>query len=462
MKTLAKETIEALQSTLRGEFIQPADPGYDQARTLWNAMVDRRPAAIAHCSGVADVVHSVEIAKQHNLLLSVRSGGHNIAGNALCDGGLAIDLSGMKSVHIDPLTRRAYVEPGATLGDFDHEAQLFGLATPLGINSTTGVAGLTLGGGFGWLTRKYGMTVDNLMSVEIVTADGKRLWANAEQNADLFWAVRGGGGNFGIVTLFDFKLHPVGPEVMSGLIVYPFEQAKSVLHQYREYVKTIPDELSVWAVLRKAPPLPFLPEEAHGSEVVIFAFMHAGDIEEGKRLVDPVRHFGKPVGEHIGANPFTAWQQGFDPLLTPGARNYWKSHNFAELGDEAVDTVIEYAGKLPSPQCEIFIALLGGEANRVAADATAYAHRDVNFVLNVHGRWDDAEQDEACISWSRDFFDAATPYAMGGVYVNFMTEEETDRIGSAYGPNYDRLAAVKQKYDPDNLFHLNQNIKPQE
>jgi FAD/FMN-containing dehydrogenase len=462
MKTLAKETIEALQSTLRGEFIQPADPGYDQARTLWNAMVDRRPAAIAHCSGVADVVHSVEIAKQHNLLLSVRSGGHNIAGNALCDGGLAIDLSGMKSVHIDPLTRRAYVEPGATLGDFDHEAQLFGLATPLGINSTTGVAGLTLGGGFGWLTRKYGMTVDNLMSVEIVTADGKRLWANAEQNADLFWAVRGGGGNFGIVTLFDFKLHPVGPEVMSGLIVYPFEQAKSVLHQYREYVKTIPDELSVWAVLRKAPPLPFLPEEAHGSEVVIFAFMHAGDIEEGKRLVDPVRHFGKPVGEHIGANPFTAWQQGFDPLLTPGARNYWKSHNFAELGDEAVDTVIEYAGKLPSPQCEIFIALLGGEANRVAADATAYAHRDVNFVLNVHGRWDDAEQDEACISWSRDFFDAATPYAMGGVYVNFMTEEETDRIGSAYGPNYDRLAAVKQKYDPHNLFHLNQNIKPQE
>jgi FAD/FMN-containing dehydrogenase len=195
---------------------------------------------------------------------------------------------------------------------------------------------------------------------------------------------------------------------------------------------------------------------------VIFAFMHAGDIEEGKRLVDPVRHFGKPVGEHIGANPFTAWQQGFDPLLTPGARNYWKSHNFAELGDEAVDTVIEYAGKLPSPQCEIFIALLGGEANRVAADATAYAHRDVNFVLNVHGRWDDAEQDEACISWSRDFFDAATPYAMGGVYVNFMTEEETDRIGSAYGPNYDRLAAVKQKYDPHNLFHLNQNIKPQE
>ena len=460
MNTPSQEVIERLQLQLRGEVILPDDPGYDEARTIWNAMIDKRPAVIARCSGVADVMRSVEIAKEQNLLLSVRSGGHNIAGNALCDGGLAIDLSGMKSVHIDPHARRAYIEPGATLGDFDHEAQAFGLAASLGINSTTGVAGLTLGGGFGWLTRKYGMTVDNLVSVEIVTADGQRLWANAEQNADLFWAVCGGGGNFGIVTLFDFKLHPVGPDVMSGLVVYPFEQAKSVLNHYREYVKSIPDDLSVWAVLRKAPPLPFLPQEVHGTEVVIFAFMHAGDIEEGKRLVEPLRHFGKPVGEHIGVNPFTAWQQAFDPLLTLGARNYWKSHNFAELSDGAIDTVIEYVGKLPSPQCEIFIALLGGEANRVAADATAYAHRDVNFVLNVHGRWDEADQDEACVSWSRDFFDAATPYAMGGVYVNFMTEEETDRIGSAYGPNYDRLAEVKQKYDPDNLFHLNQNIKP--
>jgi len=460
MKRLSEEAIETLQSQLRGEVILPDDPGYDEARTIWNAMIDKRPGAIARCSGVADVMQALQVAKDHDLLLSVRSGGHNIAGNAICDGGLTIDLSGMKSVHIDPHAQRAYVEPGATLGDLDHETQAFGLATSLGINSTTGVAGLTLGGGFGWLTRKYGLTVDNLMSVEIVTADGKRLWANKEQNADLFWAVCGGGGNFGIVTLFDFKLHPVGPEVLSGLVVYPFDQAKSLLNQYREYVKTIPDELSVWVVLRKAPPLPFLPEEVHGTEVVVFALMHAGDIEEGKRLVEPLRHFGEPVGEHVGINPFAAWQQAFDPLLTPGARNYWKSHNFAELNDDAVDTVIEYAGKLPSPQCEIFIALLGGEANRVAADATAYAHRDVNFVLNVHGRWDEANQDEACVAWSRDFFDAATPYAMGGVYVNFMTEEETDRIGSAYGPNYDRLAEVKQKYDPDNLFRLNQNIKP--
>jgi FAD/FMN-containing dehydrogenase len=460
MNSITNDVIEKLQSTLRGQIILPDDADYDEARIIWNAMIDKRPGAIARCSGTADVIQAVQVANDHDLLLSIRSGGHNIAGNALCEGGLTIDLSGMNSVHIDPHAKRAYVEPGATLGDVDHEAQAFGLATSLGINSTTGVAGLTLGGGFGWLTRKYGMTVDNLMSVEIVTADGQRLWANAEQNADLFWAVCGGGGNFGIVTLFDFKLHSVGPEVLSGLIVYPYDETKSLLNQYRDYVETIPDELSVWAVLRKAPPLPFLPPEVHGTDVVIFAFMHSGDTEEGERLVDPVRHFGNPVGEHVGIMPFIAWQQGFDPLLTPGARNYWKSHNFAELSDGAIDTVIEYAGKIPSPQCEIFIALMGGEANRVAADATAYAHRDVNFVLNVHGRWTEADEDDKCIAWSRDFFDAATPYAMGGVYVNFMTEEETDRIGLAYGPNYDRLVQIKQKYDPDNLFKMNQNIKP--
>ncbi len=460
MNSITNDVIEELQTTLRGQVILPEDADYEEARSIWNAMIDKRPGVIARCSGTADVIQAVQVANEHDLLLSIRSGGHNIAGNALCEGGLTIDLSGMNSVHIDPHARRAYVEPGATLGDFDHEAQAFGLATSLGINSTTGVAGLTLGGGFGWLTRKYGMTVDNLMSVEIVTADGQRLWANAEQNADLFWAVCGGGGNFGVVTLFDFKLHPVGPEVLSGLIVYPYDEAKSLLDQYRDYVKTIPDELCVWAVLRKAPPLPFLPPEVHGTDVVIFAFMHAGDIEEGEHLIDPVRHFGSPVGEHVGITPFTGWQQAFDPLLTPGARNYWKSHNFAELSDEAIDTIIEYAGNIPSPQCEIFIALVGGEANRVAADATAYAHRDVNFVLNVHGRWTEADEDEKCISWSRDFFNAATPYAMGGVYVNFMTEEEIDRIGSAYGPNYDRLVQIKQKYDPGNLFKMNQNIKP--
>ena len=460
MSAINKGTIEALQGKMRGPVIAPGDPEYDQARRIWNGMIDKHPGAIARCSGVADVMHAVQFATHEGLLVSVRSGGHNIAGSALCDDGLMIDLSGMKSVRIDPDARLAYVEPGATLGDFDHEAQAFGLATSLGINSTTGVAGLTLGGGFGWLTRKHGLTVDNLVAAEMVTADGQRLRASAEENADLFWAIRGGGGNFGIVTQFVFRLHPVGPEVLSGLIVYPFEQARSVLTHYREYVETIPDELCVWAVLRKAPPLPFLPEEVHGREVVIFAFMHSGELAEGERLIEPVRHFGDAYGMHIGPTPYAGWQQGFDPLLTPGARNYWKSHNFAQLSDGAVATVIEYAGQLPSPQCEIFIALLGGEANRVAQDATAYVHRNVKFVMNVHGRWDNPEQDEECVAWSRAFFEAAKPHAMGGVYVNFMTEEETDRIGAAYGRNYERLAQIKQRYDPRNLFHLNQNIRP--
>jgi FAD/FMN-containing dehydrogenase len=461
MSTITRDTIDLLKSKMRGPIILPDDPEYDQARSIWNAMVDKRPGAIARCTGVADVMHAVRVANDLGLLVSVRSGGHNIAGSALCDDGLTIDLSGMKSVRIDPDARLAYVEAGATLGDFDHEAQAFGLATSLGINSTTGVAGLTLGGGFGWLTRKHGLAVDNLLAAEMVTADGERLRVNAEENSDLFWAIRGGGGNFGIVTQFVFRLHPVGPEVLSGLVVYPFEQAKSVLTRYREFVETIPDDLCIWAVLRKAPPLPFLPEAVHGREVVVFAFMHSGDMEEGRRLIEPVRHFGESYGEHIGPNPYAGWQQGFDPLLTPGARNYWKSHNFAELSDGAIDTVIEYTGTLPSPQCEIFIALLGGEANRVAADATAYAHRTVKFVMNVHGRWDEPDQDRECISWSRDFFEAAKRYAMGGVYVNFMTEEETDRIGAAYGSNYERLAQLKRRYDPGNLFHLNQNIKPE-
>jgi len=460
MNPISGDAIQSLRSSMRGPVIVPADPEYDEARAIWNAMIDKRPGAIAQCSGVADVMHAVSVAKSAGLLVSVRGGGHNIAGSAICNDGLTIDLSRMKSVRIDPDARLAYVEPGATLGDLDHEAQAFGLATSLGINSTTGVAGLTLGGGFGWLTRRYGLTVDNLVSAEVVTAEGQRARASAEENEDLFWAIRGGGGNFGIVTQFVFKLHPVGPQVLTGLVVYPLAQAKSALTQYRAYVQTIPDDLAVWAVLRKAPPLPFLPESVHGQEVVIFAFMHAGDIDEGERLIDPVRRFGESCGEHIGPSRYVDWQQAFDPLLTPGARNYWKSHNFQALSDGAIETVIEYAGKLPSPQCEIFIALLGGEANRIATDATAYAHRSVEFVMNVHGRWDEPDQDALCIGWSRAFFEAAKPFAMGGVYVNFMTEEETDRIGAAYGSNYDRLARVKQKYDPGNLFHLNQNIRP--
>jgi FAD/FMN-containing dehydrogenase len=304
------------------------------------------------------------------------------------------------------------------------------------------------------------MSVDNLVSAEVITADARRVQASAEENPDLFWAIRGGGGNFGIVTLFEFQLHPVGPEVLSGLIAFPFAQAKEVLTKYRGFVDKMPGDLNVWVFLRQAPPLPFLPKEVHGKEIVVMPFLYDGDIEEGKRAIEPLRSFGQAHGEHIGPQLFTAWQKAFDPLLTPGVRNYWKSHNFSDLSDGALEVIIEYASKFPSPHCEIFIGLIGGQAGQVAQDATAYSARDTKFVLNVHARWEKTEEDEKCISWSREFFSAAAPYATGSVYVNFLTKEEVDRIAAAYGPNYDRLVQVKNKYDPKNLFRMNQNIKP--
>lgn len=454
------KTVEELKSRVKGKVLLPGDEDYDQVRQVWNAMIDRRPAVIVQCAKAADVPPAIEYARENGLHVSVRGAGHNIAGNAMCDNGVAIDLSLMKKVRIDAAKKRAYVEAGATLGDFDQAAQALGLATPVGINSTTGIAGLTLGGGFGWLTRKHGMTIDNLVSAKVVTADGTQLEASKSKNPDLFWAIRGGGGNFGVVTRFEFKLHEVGPQVLAGLMVFPFEQAKSVLTKYREFTATAPRELTIWVVLRKAPPLPFLPADVHGREIVVLAVLYAGDIAEGERLLQPLRGFGRLHGEHIGPQPFAQWQQAFDPLLTRGARNYWKSHNFTELSDGALDSMIEYAGKLPLPECEIFVGHIEGAANEVPSDATAYRHRDAKFVMNVHGRWTEAAQDEEGIRWCRDFFSAAAPYASAGAYVNFMTDDESDRIGTVYGENYDRLVKIKRMYDPLNFFHLNQNIKP--
>jgi FAD/FMN-containing dehydrogenase len=460
MATLLNEATQKLKGKVKGQVVLPSDPNYDEVRKIWNAMIDRRPAVIVRCAKADDIPHALELARLNGLEVSIRGAGHNIAGNALCEGGLMIDLSTMKNVRVDVTNRRAFVEPGATLADFDEAVQKHGLATPMGINSTTGVSGLTLGGGFGWLTRKYGMTVDNLVSAEVIIADGKKIRASENENADLFWAIRGGGGNFGIVTQFEFKLHPVGPQILAGLIVFPSKQAKQVLRQYREFVESAPEELSVWVVLRQAPPLPFLAKEVHGKPVVVLAICHVGDIAEGEKLTKPLRRFGEVQGEHIGAQPYVQWQKAFDPLLTPGARNYWKSHNFTELRDEALDAMIEFANKLPSSQCEIFIGLISGAANRIPAQAMAYAHRDARFVLNVHGRWDEAAQDETGIAWARAFFKASAPYASAGAYVNFMTEDEGDRVVAAYGANYARLAQIKQRYDPNNVFHLNQNIKP--
>jgi FAD/FMN-containing dehydrogenase len=460
MTTQKRKAKEELKGTIKGRVLAPDDPVYEEARQIWNAMVDRRPAVIVQCAQADDIPPVIRFARKNGLELSIRGAGHNIAGNALCDNGVTIDFSRMKNVRVDAVKRHAYVEPGATLANLDEATQAHGLATPVGINSTTGIAGLTLGGGFGWLTRKYGMTIDNLVSIDMITAEGKKIRASESDNPDLFWAIRGGGGNFGVVSQFEFQLFPVGPEIIAGLIVFPFNQAKQILSKYRQFVNSAPEELNIWVVLRKAPPLPFLPENVHGKEVVVLPIFYSGAVAEAEKLIAPVRAFGNAHGEHIGAQPYVAWQKAFDPLLTPGARNYWKSHNFTELADGALNTIIDFAGKLPSPQCEIFIGLIAGAPNRIAPDAMAYGHRDAKFVLNVHGRWDDARDDQKCIGWAREFFNASAPYASAGAYVNFMTAEEGERVATAYGSNYGRLVAIKRRYDPENVFHLNQNVKP--
>jgi len=457
---LSETAIKEFGESLRGGIVKPGDSNYDESRKIWNAMIDRKPALIVQVTNADDVSSAMIFAVANKLDITVRGAGHNIAGNCICDGGLMIDFSLMKKTRVDVENKIAYVEPGATLKDFDAEVQKHGLATPVGINSTTGIAGLTLGGGFGWLTRKYGFTIDNLLSAEVVTVDGKKLKASENENSDLFWAIRGGGGNFGVVTQFEFKLYPVGPEILAGLLVFPFKEAKSILQQYRDLIQTTTPEFNVWVVLRKAPPLPFLPEEVHGKEVVVLAICVVSDFDKGEKQIEKLRGFGKPVGEFIGRMLYINWQQIFDPLLTPGARNYWKSHNFVDLNDGAMDSMIEYAGKLPSPQCEIFIAYLEGKSNSVPASAMAYSNRDLKYILNVHGRWDDAKQDKDCINWAREFFDATSKFASAGAYVNFMTEEENERVAKAYGPNYKKLVEIKKKYDPNNLLKHNQNIKP--
>ena len=458
--TVPPDDLAAFKSGLRGAVCLPDEAGYDEARTIWNAMIDRKPALAVRCAGAADVMSAVALARKHRLMVTVRGGGHNIAGSAVSDGSMLIDLSPMRWVKVDAAAKRANVGPGATLADVDRETQAFGLAVPTGINSTTGIAGLTLGGGFGWLTRKFGMTIDNLLSADVVTADGKLLHASEKENPDLFWAIRGGGGNFGVVTNFEFRLHPVGPQVLSGLVVHPFADAKKILAAYQPILAKAPDELTCWSVMRKAPPLPFIPAEWHGKEVLILAMIWASDMADGEKAMAELRGLGKPIVDVVSPHPYVGWQAAFDPLLTPGARNYWKSHDFERLEDGTLDLLVEAVKTLPGPECEIFIAHVGGAMARVAADATAYPQRKAHFIMNVHTRWREAADDAACIGWARKLFQAAAPYALGSAYVNFMPDDEGDRIEKVYGPNFKRLAAIKRKYDPNNLFRSNQNIKP--
>jgi FAD/FMN-containing dehydrogenase len=460
VRQLQSEDVDAFAAQVQGGVLRGGDAAYDEARKVWNGMVDRRPALIARCTTEADVQAGVRFASSHRMLLSVRGGGHHIAGNAVAEGGLVLDMAGMRGVSVDAAKRTARVGAGALLSDFDQAAQAHGLATPLGINSTTGVAGLTLGGGFGWLTRRHGLTIDNLLSATVVTPDGVVRETSANSEPELFWALRGGGGNFGIATSFEFQLHPVGPQVWAGLVVYPFAQAQQVLRAWRDFNLGAPDELSVWTVMRKAPPLPFLPESAHGTEVVIFPLVYCGDMQAGESAAAAVTKFGQPIATALGPTPYAGFQTAFDPLLTPGSRNYWKSSNFATLSDAAIDVLIANVGRLPGPQCEIFLAQLGGAMGRVPQAETAFPGRDANYIMNVHGRWSDPAEDQAVRNWARSVFQEVGPHATASGYVNFLTEDEAERVEGSYGANYARLQAAKRKYDPDNLLRMNLNILP--
>ena len=456
---LGEQAVERFKASLRGEILRSSDDGYDEARKVWNGMIDKRPALIFRCIGVADVISAVRFARDHELLVSVRGGGHNVAGSAVCDGGLVIDLSRMKGVHVDPFRRTARAQPGLTLGDLDHETQAFGFAVPAGIVSTTGIAGLTLGGGFGWLNRKYGLTCDNLLSADVVTADGQMVTASPEENVDLFWGIRGGGGNFGIVTSFEYQLHPVGPTVLAGLVVHPMTKAPEFLRFYRDFVADSPDELTAVPALRIAPPAPFLPEHVHGKPIVAVFVCYCGPVEEGERVLRPLREFGSPLADVIAPKPFVMYQAMLDPVQPPGRNYYWKSDDLLELTDHAIDTIVAHSEAITSPHTIVPLFQFGGIASRVAEDAMAYSHRNAAYALNCNASWTEGEP-ERHIQWARDFSTAMQPYS-AGVYVNFLSNESEERVKAAYGATkYERLVTLKNKYDPSNFFRLNQNIRP--
>lgn len=450
----------AINQALSGEIIDANSSNYQQARALWNGMIDKSPSLIVRVNHQQDVVKAVNFARTHGILLAIKSGGHNIAGKALADGALVIDFSKMQGVTVDPALKTMKVSPGATLADVDNATQQHGLVIPTGINSTTGIAGLTLGGGIGWTTRKFGLTIDSLTAVTIVTAAGDIVKANAAENPDLFWAVRGGGGNFGVITEFEFKLHQAGPEVLAGMVVHPFSDAKSIFAQYLSLIHTLPEDLTCWIVMRKAPPLPFLPEAWHGKEVLVMAMCYLGDIQAGQKATEGLRKLGQPIAEAIGPMPFTAWQAAFDPLLTEGARNYWKSLDLAEISNEVVNEVEQAIATLPTNECEIFIAHIGGAVTKVAAQDTPWINRQPHFTMNVHTRWQESKDDDICRDWARKLHSNLIPHAMDSIYVNFIPEGDDNSIAQAYGTNFARLKRIKQQVDPANLFRINQNIAP--
>jgi FAD/FMN-containing dehydrogenase len=458
----ATPDFDRLRDSIRGAVIDRADEGYDPARAIWNGAIDRRPACVARCAGVADVVAAVRFARERDLLVAVRSGGHGVAGHAICDGGLVIDLSPMKGIRVDPAARTARAEAGVLWGELDRETQLHGLATVGGIVTHTGIAGLTLGGGIGWLTRKHGATVDNLLSVDLVTAEGELLTASGDENADLFWGIRGGGGNFGVVTSFEYRLHPVGPVVLAGPIFHPLDDAREVLAFYRDFIATAPDELTTIFELSVAPPAPFLPEEVHGKPIVMVGACYAGAPEDGIEVVRPLKEFGNPIVDLLEPKLYTALQSMFDPSVPHGWHRYWKSVELPPLTHDAIDTLVEHAAAQTSPKSYCIVFQLGGALARPGDDDTAFSQRDAAHNVNINAVWtEDDPEGERHVAWARDFFSAMQPHAGGRVYLNFLGDEGAERVRQAYGERqYERLVELKRTYDPTNFFRLNQNIEP--
>jgi FAD/FMN-containing dehydrogenase len=448
------EALRAFKAGFRGPLLTASDAAYDETRQVWNAMIDRRPSLIARCSGTADVVCALQFAREHRLVNTVRGGGHNIAGLAVCEGGLMIDLSLMRGVWVDAADRTCRAQAGCTLADVDRETQLHGLAAVLGFVSATGIAGLTVGGGFGYLTRRHGWTCDNLLSMDVVTAQGKLLRASAEENAELFWALRGGGGNFGIVTSFEYRLHPVGPQILGGAIAWRAADSRQVLQAYADFSAKAPRELTSVAILRIAPPAPWLPKEVHGQPIVAVFVCHSGKPEEGEALLAPLRGLGQPVADMVMRRPYTQMQSLLDATQPKGRRYYWKSHYVARIDARYIDAVVEHAARIRSPHSAILTFQIGGALNLLGAGECPAGNRDAAYVLNIAGSWERPEDDEANVRWARECFEAARPCSTGGTYVNFLTAEEgSDRIEAAYGAaNLQRLAALKRKHDPDNLF----------
>jgi FAD/FMN-containing dehydrogenase len=452
-------SVQPLRERFRGEIIEPGDQSYDSARKVYNAMIDKRPRLIARCVDVADVIAAVQHGRENNLLTAIRGGGHSGGGMGICDDGLVIDLSRMKGIRVDPAARTVRVEGGCVWADVDHATHAFGMATPSGTVSTTGVAGLTLGGGIGHLTRTYGLTIDNLLGVDMVLADGRFVTADEKENADLFWAVRGGGGNFGVVTSFLFRLHPV-KMVNAGPTFWPLEQTPEVMKAYREFIARAPENVTGFFAFLNVPPVPLFPEHLHGKKVCAVIWCSTASAEQTEKATKPLRSVGKPALDHVGPMPFPALQSLFDPLLPPGLQWYWRADFVKELSDAAIAKHLEQASKLPAGLSTAHIYPINGAAHRVGKTDTAFSYRDAAWALVMVGIDPDPANKEKITRWSKDYYEALHPYSAGGAYVNFMMEEGQERVQAAFRENYPRLAAIKKKYDPDNFFRVNQNIRP--